>query len=135
VKSHLHRSPSNSLTRLAFPAALLMCLAIAWNRVSSAVPKPTLVNVEAVNVAPVGWRRTVDGWELAEHWGLSPKTDRNINQWIALQRKQESSLFQVILERVRLIHPLAISTSMLLVVVAIAMIHERGSRSAERNAH
>jgi hypothetical protein len=134
VKPNLDSSPTNLLTWLAVPVALLMCGMIVWKYASSAALKPARISMTTVNVSPVGWRRTVDGWELAEQWAITSKAERNINQWIAFQRKQEASLGQAILERVRLIHPLVISTSMLLVVVAIAMFHERGLRSASRNA-
>jgi hypothetical protein len=113
---------------------LFMGSMLVWQRITAAATRPSLVKIESVNIAPVGWRRTVDGWELAERWGTSKQTVRNLNQWITLQRKQEASLAQVILERLRAAHPLVISTSLLVVVVAIAMFHERSQRSRRHNA-
>ena len=102
-------------------AAVLMSTA-NWFSTSAGNQRP----VHVVDVAPQGWRRTVDGWERADRWFVpAGRATYSIDQWIAVETARQSSPAQTLLVWLRQVHPLAYSISLLLTVVSIVLISER----------
>ena len=95
---------------------------------TEATNKTRSSELRMATVSPTGWRRTLNGWELAESWGVPRRSDRSINQWISVQNQQEASFARAILDRLRLVHPLVYSTMLVVIVATIAMLHERTKR-------
>lgn len=101
----------------------LVLWAITNDRLPSLVAEKQ--DVKVAEVSPVGWRRTVNGWERAEDW-VKPAfaSHRSINQWIAIQHAYEPLTARSILASIRSVHPLVYSIALLLFVLGIVMLHE-----------
>gem|GEM_PF-3162668 len=104
---------------------VVVLLAITGDRLPYLVAEKQALKV--AEVSPVGWRRTVNGWERAEEW-VKPafSSHRSINQWIAIQHAYEPLPARSILAYIRSVHPLVYSVTLLLFVIGIAMLNEPG---------
>lgn len=136
VETTRHRNaqpPSKRLYVASIVACLMITLALLAFRVNRVIAVQSRHGVtdtlRIAEVAPVGWRRTVNGWELAETW-LNPRggSARKINQWLAIHEEREASSVRACLERIRSVHPLVLSLSLLLLVLLISLAHDRSLR-------
>jgi hypothetical protein len=136
VETTRHRNaqpPSKRLYVASSVACLTVILALLAFRVNHVIAVQSRHGVadtpRIAEVTPVGWRRTVDGWELAETW-LHPRgsSARKINQWLAIHEERETPSVRACLERIRSVHPLVLSLSLLLLVLLISLAHDRSIR-------
>lgn len=127
------KPPSKRLYVASIAVCLVVTLALLAFRVNHVIAVQSQHGVadtpRIAEVAPVGWRRTVNGWELAETW-LNPRGNsaRNINQWLAIHEKREASSVRACLERIRSVHPLVLSLSLISLVLLISFAHDRSLR-------
>lgn len=97
------------------------------------------MQIGPVNVAPVGWRRTTNGWERAETWSI-PDQDtqavelRNIisRQQFAERSTTMGAALSSILRFVRRIDPVTLACSQVtLLALYIALVFHRESKAKE----
>jgi hypothetical protein len=135
VETTRHRNAQPWSKRL-YVASIVSCLVVAWGLLTFSANHLIAVQSQhgvadtprIAEIAPVGWRRTVNGWELAETW-MNPRdgSARNINQWLAIHQQREASSVRACLERIRTVHPLVWSLSLLVLVWLIALAHDRNA--------
>ncbi|MGV3486353.1 MAG: hypothetical protein ACO1RT_18180 [Planctomycetaceae bacterium] len=117
---------------LLLACSAIVCSAVAWAVVSGRVPAEATrrASVHVVDVAPKGWRRTVDGWERAESWFVpAGHPSYSIQQWLAMEEARQSSIVRASLQHLRQIHPLTFSLGLLITVLGIAIVTERRADS------
>ncbi len=132
MQTNFTASKLASIPTCLWPSRLVPCLLLAWCGLALAEPRK-LEATRPVDVSPLGWRRTVDGWERAETWkqgGLH--ATQTIHHWVAQDRLRERAFTGTALERLRQIHPLTCSLTLVLVVFSIILVGEclAGQRAA-----
>jgi hypothetical protein len=129
TKSKSSLNPRSSRQTLAVLVLVLVATVTAVGQHASR--EATTEDLRVAEVSPVGWRRTLRGWERAEDWANRIHEERrDINQWIAFQRAQEPLPAQWMLHCLRSIHPLMYSATLLMFVVGLTVHHE--SRQAKK---
>lgn len=129
------RCGSFSRRSAALLGVILASSAMVLAEVSKRLPATRTATppLQVVDVAPSGWRRTVDGWERAEQWFVPPsRSSHNIHQWLAIENTNQSAVVRALLEQFRSIHPLVYSASLLMAVLAIVVVNEQASRAGSR---
>jgi len=92
-------------------------------------------NHSIADVAPAGWRRTINGWERAEDWAaMTSNSQRSINQWIAFQHAYEPVGATSLLDRISSVHPLVYSAILLTFVLAIVISQDPSFQASFRPA-
>jgi hypothetical protein len=78
-------------------------------------------------VAPVGWRRTVHGWERAEQWGWLPqqRAASELTERIRQQRAAEPAWWRSLAAQVQSWHPVSIALTQAALACLIASLAAR----------
>lgn len=115
---------------------IAMVMAVGWFAFAGDDDSPVASPAKwvSVDVAPQGWRRTVNGWERAEDWARKiAAPSESIDYWITRQRAQESSAASRFLRRLSRVHPLVISSSLLLCVIAIVIRNDHQRKAIDED--
>ena len=99
--------------------------------------QPGNLSVGPVDVAPSGWRRTVRGWERAEHWPVTDAESQAVTLHRVIERQRNAELAWVggrglstIMKFVRSIDPVTLLCSQItLLAVYIALVFHRESKN------
>ncbi len=77
---------------------------------------------------PNGWRRTKDGWEHTNDWGVGANSKLSLNQHIAEQKSREPQWLQESLAIVRSLSPITIALFQISLISLIFVASERSRK-------
>jgi hypothetical protein len=130
-----------------YPLILIFCLVFPDNSINSpmvtdgrlASNAPKTLSVGPVDVAPTGWRRTVNGWERAEDWAITDPDTRAATLAKVIEHQQQMEIswvggrgLSVIMRFVRQINPFTIlCLQVSLLATYVFLVFHRESKSAK----